>query len=351
MQRIVSLVIVLLISLINFNCTSFTFLKKTYPASTSFLLCSLRGNNRPLSNAERFGFFSSKLWEHYEENLKSEIDVFGATPGYILWYIQMGEDFPLHVAEYNKEMGIATVINHDLKSDAFTPERNAHLLKEIARGKWDEYFQKFARNARDLHTDVYYRFGYEMNGDWFPWCEQPRLFVDAWRHAWKIFKKEKAVNVKWVFSPSVVWGQKNFKKDILPYYPGEQFVNIVALDGYNFGDHHSKYHSWESFFHVYDGSISGLMSFNKPMWIAEIGCPSDPRRQKWLRDFLEFFDNNNCFEVFFWFNENKEGEPNFRIDGDDASLFVFREWAQRINPPNGSGDNVVQAFEGRRGVY
>ena len=339
------LLVVCLFSLSLVSCSGVTLLKKTYPESATFLLCSLRGNNRPLSNAERFGFFSSKLWEHYEENLKAEIDVFGATPGYILWYIQIGEDFPLHVAEYNRELGIATVINHDLKSDGFTPERNEQLLRAIVRGEWDDYFREFARKARDLNVEVYYRFGYEMNGNWFPWAGKPKLFVDAWRHTWKLFKKEKANNVKWVFSPSVVWGQRNFKKDILPYYPGEQFVNIVALDGYNFGDDHDKYHTWESFYHVYAGSVSGLMSFNKPMWIAEIGCPSDPRRQKWLRDFFDFFDNNNCFEVFFWFNENKSNEPNFRIDGDAASLFIFREWAQRINTPEGIERNVASVSD------
>jgi hypothetical protein len=323
------------------SCSGLRFSRKNYPESATYLLCSVRGNNRPLSNAERFGFFSSKLWEHYEENLKAEIDVFGANPGYIMWYIQMGEDFPLHVAEHNRDLEISTVINHDIKSDMFTPDRNDRLLKEISKGKWDNYFRNFAKKARDLRVDVYYRFGYEMNGDWFPWCEQPKLFVAAWRRVWKIFKKEKAFNVKWVFSPSVVWGQKNFEEDILPYYPGDNYVNIVALDGYNFGDGHDKYHTWESFYHVYAGSVAGLMSFNKPMWIAEIGCPADPRRQKWLRDFLEFFDNNNCFEVFFWFNENKKGEPNFRIDGDEASLYVFREWVQTVNPPDRSNESIA----------
>jgi mannan endo-1,4-beta-mannosidase len=336
-----ALIYPVLLSILLVSCTGSRFFKKTSPESATFLLCSLRGNNRSLSNAERFGFFSSKLWQHYEENLQTEIDVFGATPGYILWYIQMGEEFPLHVAEHNRELGISTVINHDLKSDQFTPEQNEQLLREIARGEWDDYFREFAKKARDLKVDVYYRFGYEMNGNWFPWCGKPKPFVAAWRHTWKLFKKEKASNVKWVFSPSVVWGQRNFKNDILPYYPGEQYVNIVALDGYNFGDNHDKYHSWESFYHVYAGSVAGLLGFNKPMWIAEIGCPSDPRRQKWLRDFLDFFDNNSCFEAFFWFNENKEGEPNFRIDGDDASLYIFREWAQRVNPPKSPAYDVA----------
>lgn len=337
--------VILALSAILFSCSHYHISSRQYPESTTFLLCSLHRNTEPRANAQRFGFFSSKLWEHYEENLKAEVDVFGATPGYILWYIQMGEDFPIHVAEHNKDLGISTVINHDLKATNLTPEQNTNLLKDIASGKWDDYFHAFARKAKAMETTVYYRFGYEMNGDWFPWCGQPTIYPKAWRRVWKIFQKEEAENVKWIFSPSVVWGEQSFEKEVLPYYPGEHYVDIVALDGYNFGDNHDKYHTWESFYHVYAGSVAGLMSFGKPMWIAEIGCPSDPRRQKWLRDFLDFFDNNSCFEVFFWFNDNKEGEPNFRIDGDAASLFTFREWAQRISQPIGSVDDVASSTQ------
>ncbi|NLD99830.1 MAG: hypothetical protein GX640_08140, partial [Fibrobacter sp.] len=164
----------------------------------------------------------------------------------------------------------------------------------------------------------------------------------AWKHTWKIFKKEQADSVKWIFSPGVVWGDKTFKDDILPYYPGDEFVDIVALDGYNFGDNHDQFHQWESFFDVYSGSIIGLMNFNKPMWIAEIGCPSDSRRHEWLKDFLSFFDSNSCFEVFFWFNDNKVDEPNFRIDADYASLAIFREWAQRVNRKIKPTDDIAQ---------
>lgn len=255
----------------------------------------------------------------------------------------MGENFPTHIAEYNKTLGIHTVISHDIKNDEFTPGKNNALLKEIVEGKWDEYFRKFARQVREIEIPVYYRFGYEMNGNWFPWSGKPKLFVKAWKHVWKIFKKENATNVKWIFCPTVVWGKKNFKKDILPYYPGSQYVDIVALDGYNFGDTHDKYHSWETFFQVYSTSIRGLIDFNKPMWIAEIGCPADVRRQKWLKDFLDFFDNNSCFKVFFWFNENKEGEPNFRIDGDKASLYTFREWIRKVNSHQ-EKDNLVKNY-------
>lgn len=309
---------------------------------TAFLICSITKRTKiPFRNAERFGFFSSRLWQDYEENLRKEIDVFGAVPGYILWYLQLGEPFPANVAEQNKSLGIHTVINQDISNDMFTPERNEQLLKEIADGKWDDKFRNFAREARQLDQKVYYRFGYEMNGDWFPWGRKPKEYVDAWKHVWKLFRKEKADSVVWIFSPGVVWGQRTFKEDVLPYYPGKDYVDIVALDGYNFGDKHDRYHEWESFETVYSTSLYGLMNFGKPMWIAEIGCPSDTRRHQWLKEFLDFFDTNGCFDVFIWFNENKKGEPNFRIDGDAASLDIFREWVQRGNQKLSPNDDIA----------
>jgi hypothetical protein len=309
--------------------------------SLVFLRCSVHGEKPEVPNAQRFGFFSSKLWENYEDNLRDEINVFGAVPGYVLWYMQLGERFPLQVAESNKELGIYTVINQDLKNDQLTNKENENILKEIIDGKWDDYFRKMARQAKELDMKVYYRFGYEMNGNWFPWGKKSSLFKNAWRHTHKIFRKEKADNVLWIFSPSVVWGTQTFEKDIYPYYPGSDYVDIVALDGYNFGDYHDQYHQWESFHKVFASSVSGLMNFGKPMWIAEIGCPSDPRRHYWLRDFLDFFDSNNCFEVFLWFNENKKGEPNFRIDADDESLKIFRAWAQKANERDRNNANIA----------
>jgi hypothetical protein len=309
----------------------------------TFLLCSLKDNDDTIPNAQRFGFFSSRLWQDYEINLRNEIKVFGAIPGYLLWYQQIGDDFPVRVAEYNANLGICTVINQDLRSDELSPLQNDLILKEIVNGKWDDFFRRFARQARDQNSKIYYRFGYEMNGDWFPWGKKSKLFVTAWKHVWKIFNKEKADNILWVFSPSVIYGQLSFEKDVLPYYPGDEFVDIVALDGYNFGDYHDDFHQWESFYKVFERSIQGLMSFGKPMWIAEIGCPSDPRRTQWLQDFLEFFDSNRCFDVFFWFNENKKNEPNFRIDADAESQQIFRRWAQGIHNSENSFDDLARS--------
>src|SRR5690606_22644377 len=158
--------------------------------------------------------------------------------------------------------------------ESYSHRNDFHTLDSILAGRWDKYFRNFARDARAERQIIYYRFGYEMNGDWMVWGEQPEKFVKAWRRAWKIFKEEKAHNVRWVFSPNVIWGDRTVKSDIVPYYPGDKFVDVVGLDGYNFGDLHSRNHNWKSFTDVFQVSLDGLKRHfpNKPLWITEIGC-------------------------------------------------------------------------------
>lgn len=275
---------------------------------------------------KKIGFFSSKLWFNYQENLNSEIELFSYKPTYILWYTQCGQSFPTDIVNYNKSLNIYTIISHDLRSDNF--KNNNNILKEIVKGEWDCYFEEFAKNAKESNINVYYRFGYEMNGKWFEWGKKPKLFVDAWVHVWKIFKEEGASNIKWIFSPNVIKKNQTFKSGILRYYPGDEFVDIVSLDGYNFGDNHDEYSSWKSFIEIYKSSIIGLEKLNKPMWITEIGCPSDKRRPEWLKEFFRFFDSSK-FEVFIWFNDNKDKEPNFRIDADNESKNLFQEMIKK----------------------
>ena len=183
-----------------------------------------------------------------------------------------------------------------------------------------------------------------MNGNWFPWCEKPELFVQAWRRIWNLFHKEKAHNVQWIFCPSVLWDEKNLLHEIDPYYPGDMYVDIVAVDGYNYGDSFDKYHKWNSVTEIFSKSLAILETYNKPMWIAEVGCPTDPRRTQWLADFFDLLDSHCCIDVFIWFNENKSNEPDFRIESDSSSLIVFREWLQRKEYMQQEPNLITQRF-------
>ncbi len=282
-----------------------------------------------LPNNRRFGFFSGKLYSDYAANLDTFTALFGTKPAYILWFQQIDDPFPGAVVSTNAGRAIGTVISLNLLSLHYDSLRNDTLLREIVQGTWDSTLSVFAGQAKLAAVPVYVRFGYEMNGYWFPWGEKPAEFISAWNHAHRIFSQEQANNVKWIFAPGVVWGGQTVETDLMPYYPGDSVVDIVGLDGYNFGDDPAAGHQWQSFQDIFGTSLVAVLNLGKPLWITEIGCVSDARRPDWLAQLFASMDNSPCIESMLWFDMHKSGEPDFRLEADSASLTAMRNWLAR----------------------
>jgi hypothetical protein len=296
------------------------------------IICDHNFSEPPAPNAARFGIFDPRLYSNYAGCLTTLTEVLGAHPGFILWFQQIDDPFPVTKVTSNAAIGIKTVISMNVRSLTIDSVRNDTLLREIGAGLWDSTLTAFAQQAAAISTPVYLRFGYEMNGGWFSWGKQPAEFVAAWNHAHRIFQRAGAINIEWVFSPGVLFGTMSPDIDLIAYYPGDSVVDIVGLDGYNFGnciDQWNNRHYWQDFRTIFERSLFAIRSFDKPIWIAEAGCPSDPRRPEWLGELFAFMDNNPCVETVFWFNGCKSGEPDFRIESDSASLAVMREWLKR----------------------
>ena len=280
-------------------------------------------------NSRRFGFFSDKLYSDYSQNLDTFTTLFGVPPAYILWFQQIDDPFPENVVSLNAGRNICTVISLNIRSLTIDSLRNDTLLREIILGMWDSTFAIFARQAKKAAIPVYLRFGYEMNGNWFPWGEKPAEFVSAWIHAHRIFVQEQADNVRWIFAPGVLWGGMKAETDIMPYYPGDSVVDIVGLDGYNFGDDAATGHQWQSFAGIFGASLVAVRDLGKPLWITEIGCAADERKPEWLGQVLSFMDCNPCIDAMLWFDMCKNDEPDFRFEVDSASLAALRSWLLR----------------------
>jgi mannan endo-1,4-beta-mannosidase len=284
---------------------------------------------RPSVAAKAFGIYQWVKDSTYGAGLQDEISALGTSPTYAMYFVDRDMEFPAEIVRFNSGRNIKTVLSQELRR--YSNRDDYHVLDSILAGGWDGYFHRFARAARAQNYPIYYRFGFEMNGNWFPWGEQPEKFVKAWRRAWKIFHDEKATNVRWVFSANVLWGDRTVKNDLLPYYPGDGFVDVVGLDGYNFGQDHSRWHSWKSFDDIFAVSLSALKRNYpaKPLWITEIGCAEGPEKSRWIQDFFNRFNADPALRVFVWFNEDKQyaGEPNWRFDSDKDSGERFRSWA------------------------
>lgn len=246
----------------------------------------------------------------------------GRAPAIVMWYQSFGE--PLFYASQMPAVdgrGAVPMITWEpTGGDA------GLTLRTIASGDQDIYLRGAAADAKRWGKPFYVRFAHEMNGSWYSWGDgvggnTPDDYVAAWRHVVQVFRDAGATNVKWVWSPNTSgYGVARFEN----YYPGDAWVDWVALDGYNWGSTMSS--GWRSFGQVFGDSYRALMALtNKPIMIAEVGSAEQGGdKAAWVRQGLmhDLPIEMPAVRAVVWFDRLKE--TDWRVDSSPATLASFR---------------------------
>jgi len=263
----------------------------------------------------------------YGSRLASWTREFRTPPHYVMFYRDLGRlVFPRSGIDGIRSIGAVPIISLELWNWG---DSKTSYLPRILAGDYDEALRGWAAAAAAAGGRILLRFGFECNGDWFSWSGDPPAYIAAWRHAHEVFEKAGARNVEWVWSPNAVSIPRTKENAIERYYPGDDVVDWVGLDGYNFGDDHDKWHTWESFEQVFDGPLSEFRKRHpgKPVIIAETGAASDDRKAEWIRRAWDYLATRPEVRVVVWFDLDKrrEGEPDWRIGSSPGSLEAFNE--------------------------
>jgi beta-mannanase len=198
-------------------------------------------------------------------------------------------------------------------------------LRSVAAGAADAYARTWADGLRSVRAPVFLRFDSEMNGNWMSYSpgfagngNTASDFVAAWRHLHDLFRAEGASNVSWVWSPNVEYPGS---APLRPLYPGDAYVDWVALDGYNWGTTHG--HIWQSFSQVFDASIRAVeAATSRPLMIAETGSTEvGGDKAAWIADMFRQLAARHDVNGFIWFDLNKE--TDWRIASSRASAAAF----------------------------
>ncbi|RYX84159.1 hypothetical protein EON83_11660 [bacterium] len=193
---------------------------------------------------------------------------------------------------------------------------NAVQLRDIAAGKYDTYIDSWANSARAFGGEVWLRFGHEMNGNWYPWAISAQggntaPYLSAYHRIHDRFRKAGASNVRWIWCfnaesvPQAAWNDPKHA------YPGDDYVDAIGIDGYNFGDTtaHSR---WQSFSQIFAApyAMASKQWPRKPLFIAETGCSSTGGdKASWLKDMDETLRTKfTRIESLTWFEAAKEAD-------------------------------------------
>jgi mannan endo-1,4-beta-mannosidase len=164
-----------------------------------------------------------------------------------------------------------------------------------------------------------------MNGFWYPWGtainpdtsspaytglpangNTPEQYVAAWQYVHGLFEAQDVTNVTWVWAPNVNFTNSTPLGDI---YPGDQYVDWVGVDGYNFGA------PWKVFFDVFDATLTDVdMPAGKPLMITETASTENGGdKAGWITDFFAKLAALPAawpdIHGFVWFNFDKSSDP------------------------------------------
>ncbi len=261
----------------------------------------------------RWGIFTADI---YGEGIEKTVPALEKKAGYrfpvVLSYLQHNRPFPTAFMEKNYQAGKLVELTYQITGDnnqdlfGYTPNL------DIYRGIKDAEIRKFAREAKAFGHPFLFRLNNEMNSDWTSYSgitnmSDPEIYVENWRRIYRIFEEEGVDNAIWIFNPN----DHNYPpcnwNHFLAYYPGDEYVQIIGLTGYNTGTYYLEEtgETWREFETIYDDVEARYQPFfaEFPWMITEFGTSSvGGDKVKWIDNMFACLDKYPNIKIAVWFS-------------------------------------------------
>ncbi len=221
---------------------------------------------------------------------------------------------------------------------------NGIAYDDVIAGHYDAYLTNFAQGVAGLGYPIRVSLAPEMNTDWTPWGmglhgNNPTNFKAFWQHVVGKFREAGASNVVWVWSPNVTPSNANqlYGGNLGNLYPGDSFVDLMGLDGYNWGSSQS-WSVWQSFSQVFQSSYQQLLGVSsKNIILMEVAsAEAGGSKAAWITDmFSQLQSGYSRIQGFTWFNINKE--TDWRINSSPGAQAAFTAGFNGTATSSGSG--------------
>jgi hypothetical protein len=238
-------------------------------------------------------------------------------------------DFDLPTMEKAIANGIVPLVTMNLQGTT---------LAEVISGRQDSRIRAWATAAREFGYPFLFRPWWEVNGTWYPWGRSPE-YIAAWRHFHDVVEEVGATNVTWAWIVNTVWYEPQSKP--APWYPGNEYVDWVGMDAYNWGKNPVQPDRWVNAEESIQPTLNELEAIapGKPVCICESASTEygegGPNQTKatWIHEMLtQYLPAHPEIQAYLWFNWNVEkdgGTPGARFDwpieSSPASEVAFRE--------------------------
>jgi len=213
---------------------------------------------------------------------------------------------------------------------------------KIANGDLDRYVNQWADRMKTFLSGAdgvyntqddrraYIRFAHEMNGNWYPWSAEgtnrPNDYVRMWRHVKSLFfnKGMERRHLQWIWCVNAT-DVGNYKAE--SFYPGNNYVDWVGIDGYNWGKTQA-WSEWQDPAQVFGDMLRRLRRVtSKPVAIGEVATTTSTTtgnkiadKSQWITNIFQYAQSQNI-KAIAWFNQDKE--TDWAVFGGDRGDSTF----------------------------
>jgi plastocyanin len=284
------------------------------------------------------GLERRQAWEDFEDLVGRDLVVDRQYPNW-------EEPWPTADDVWSRDQGRTLYISWNASRGGGGP---CAYWRDIAAGLHDAEIDAQAAKVIDFVAPMFFTFHHEPTtgppgGDS---CGTPEEFIAAWQHVRARFIAAGVTNVTYAWTMTA-WSFLQGSAEM--WYPGNDHVDVIAADGYNWFNCRFHPGPWrepqEVFQEFYDFGIAK----GKPMAIAEYGTGEDPdvpgKKAQWFANFADTMKQWPEIKAVLYFNVGN-GSCDRYIDTSESSLDSFQANGADpyFNPPVSSAAVTVADF-------
>jgi mannan endo-1,4-beta-mannosidase len=309
--------------------TVFNPVHKEFNAETAAFLDEYFSDNASL----KWGIFEYSAPKSFDflHSLEEKLDY---TFEFLVKYVCFSSDgFPMDEIEnaYENKRYVELTLQ-----TMFEEGDNSDVLYAILNGKHDDFLQLYAEKIKEFNHPILFRLNNEMNGDWCVYSsyyasKDTEIFKEVWKYVYEIFEQNEVDNALWVWNPHDI-SFPDFKwNHYLNYYPGDEYVDIIGLTGYNTGTYYPG-EKWREFNAIYIPLYEEYTTlFKKPLMITEFGSNSvGGDKISWIHEMFDTMGKFENIKVAIWWNgidwdADKNPARIYRLDENENMIRTFEE--------------------------
>lgn len=195
--------------------------------------------------------------------------------------------------------------------------------------------QRWANAMRDLGTPILFVFDHEPEA--VSGGGTQAQYIAAYRNFAGVLESVGATNVEniWIMTANAFKVGSRDRRQAVKWYPGDDVVDVIASDAYNWYRCRGQTEQWRSLETV----ITPMRNFGRqhpgiPLLLAEFGSAEDPadggRKAQWYRDARALFKQPGWeqFVGVVHFNRRGQQQCNWQFDSSAAAQQAYVEMAQ-----------------------